>query len=192
MDFQAARKLGSLLLLDCPKDALFGIDNQQWHTGPKFKGVKCIPPGAHFAHIALKDEDYMHKIGFFFHTREFSHTKAHSVAHEERAMCVVRQWDPEIQTFVPLPESDESAYQEGVRNFDFDENLGAYPMADHPKWKQLSSLITAETIERIQPLRQIISSSLGPAVEAEAHEELNLSETLDEVDRKIKEQQALQ
>jgi hypothetical protein len=29
-------------------------------------------------------------------------------------------------------------------------------------------------------------------VEAEAHEELNLSETLDEVDRQIKEQQALQ
>ena len=36
-------KPGSLLLLDAPKDMQFGINNQFWQIGPKFKGVKFIP-----------------------------------------------------------------------------------------------------------------------------------------------------
>jgi A1 cistron-splicing factor AAR2 len=65
MDSFKARALGSLLLLDAPAGMQFGIDNQCWEIGPLFKGVKCIPPGAHFIHFALKDEEYLHKQGFF-------------------------------------------------------------------------------------------------------------------------------
>ena len=59
MDYQKARNMGSLLLLDAPSHMQFGIDNQEWQqTGPLFKGVKCIPPGAHYVHYALADEGY--------------------------------------------------------------------------------------------------------------------------------------
>ncbi len=38
----------TLVLLDFPVGSEFGIDLNAWDTGPKFKGVKMIPPGKHF------------------------------------------------------------------------------------------------------------------------------------------------
>lgn len=37
-----------LVLLDMPEGTEFGIDYNSWHVGPKFKGIKMIPPGFHF------------------------------------------------------------------------------------------------------------------------------------------------
>ena len=37
-----------LVLLDVPEGTEFGIDYNCWNVGPKFKGVKMIPPGFHF------------------------------------------------------------------------------------------------------------------------------------------------
>lgn len=65
MEANQARRLGSLLLLDAPEGMQFGIDNQIWQTGPLFKGVKCIPTGAHFVYFSLKDEEYGSRMGFF-------------------------------------------------------------------------------------------------------------------------------
>ncbi|KAJ1918046.1 hypothetical protein IWQ60_007608 [Tieghemiomyces parasiticus] len=52
MNQQAANHLfekgGILLFLDAPADLDFGIDTTMWRTGPRFKGVKLIPPGVHF------------------------------------------------------------------------------------------------------------------------------------------------
>ena len=61
------KRFGFLLLLDCPKEIQFGIDNQYWQTGPEFKGVKLIPPGAHYVYYALKDEEFAARMGFFIH-----------------------------------------------------------------------------------------------------------------------------
>lgn len=57
-------------MLDAPADMQFGIDNLSWEIGPLFKGVKCIPYGAHFIHFALKDENYANKIGFFIYVSD--------------------------------------------------------------------------------------------------------------------------
>ncbi len=52
MDPDSARKLfyegATLIVLDMPQGAEFGIDYNSWTVGPKFKGVKMIPPGFHF------------------------------------------------------------------------------------------------------------------------------------------------
>ena len=37
-----------LVLVDVPERTEFGIDYNCWTVGPKFKGVKMIPPGFHF------------------------------------------------------------------------------------------------------------------------------------------------
>ncbi len=54
-----------LLLLDVPQNIQFGIDNTFWKTGNKFKGVKLIPPGAHFVYYSLQSENYQFKLSFF-------------------------------------------------------------------------------------------------------------------------------
>ncbi len=52
MDQEVARQLFAegavLVLLDVPEGTEFGIDYNSWHVGPKFKGIKMIPPGFHF------------------------------------------------------------------------------------------------------------------------------------------------
>jgi len=52
MDQETAQKLfynaAIMVFLDAPKALHFGIDYKSWQIGPKFKGVKFIPPGLHF------------------------------------------------------------------------------------------------------------------------------------------------
>ena len=52
MDPELAKRLFAegavLVLLDVPERTEFGIDYNCWSVGPKFKGVKMIPPGLHF------------------------------------------------------------------------------------------------------------------------------------------------
>jgi len=52
MDQETAQKLfynaAIMVFLDAPKQLHFGIDYKSWQIGPKFKGVKFIPPGLHF------------------------------------------------------------------------------------------------------------------------------------------------
>ena len=52
MDPDLAKELflhgATLLILDVPEGTEFGIDYNSWTVGPKFKGVKMIPPGFHF------------------------------------------------------------------------------------------------------------------------------------------------
>lgn len=46
------------------------MDNTYWKIGSKFKGVKLIPPGAHFVYYSLKDEKYQFKLSFFLSINE--------------------------------------------------------------------------------------------------------------------------
>ena len=39
-----------LVFLDLPEGAEFGMDYNSWTVGPKFRGVKMIPPGLHFVY----------------------------------------------------------------------------------------------------------------------------------------------
>ena len=41
---------GTLILLDVPEGTEVGIDYNSWNTGPRFKGIKMIPPGFHFVY----------------------------------------------------------------------------------------------------------------------------------------------
>lgn len=54
-----------------------------------------------------------------------------------------------MQGFINLSEADEVCYQEGVRNFDFDKNLGAYDRSEHSKWLSLSNYISQKVIDKI-------------------------------------------
>jgi A1 cistron-splicing factor AAR2 len=75
-DAEQARRLvetgGSLLLLDVPPSTQFGINQQMFLVGPKFRGLKMLPPGPHFVYYSSKSRygmDTSPTIGFFLHVR---------------------------------------------------------------------------------------------------------------------------
>lgn len=56
-------KGGFLLFLDAPDHLQLGIDCTMWTTGPRFKGLKLIPPGVHLIHYNLLDPEHQGGVG---------------------------------------------------------------------------------------------------------------------------------
>uniref|UniRef100_A0A8C5R8B1 Protein AAR2 homolog n=1 Tax=Leptobrachium leishanense TaxID=445787 RepID=A0A8C5R8B1_9ANUR len=58
MDPELARHLffegATLVLLGVPEGTEFGIDCNSWEAGPRFRGVKMVPPGVHFIHYSAE------------------------------------------------------------------------------------------------------------------------------------------
>lgn len=130
----------SVLCLGCSEGMLFGIDYSAWSVGPQFMGVKLIPPGLHYVYCsASAAEDIgICRSGFFLHM------KPKDVA--------VFRWDPENEELI-RPENEESVrYADGVRSFDFDRNLGPYPLELREQWAELTRHTTAELVQKIEPI----------------------------------------
>jgi len=75
---------------------------------------------------------------------------------------IVKRWNPEIEDFPDDEMSPDEAerFADGVRRFEFDQFLGAYPQdsANYSKWKQLSNYITPSVLFKLGPLGKKISS----------------------------------
>ncbi|MCO5582539.1 hypothetical protein L7F22_036436 [Adiantum nelumboides] len=137
----------SLLVLDMPPNTFLGFDLHVLSVGPLFKGVKMIPPGPHFVYYSPSSR---HGANQPFFTGFFIHPDAGDV--------FVRRWDPHFETLVKLSDPDEEErYQASVRNFDLDRHLGAYDLHHHHTWKRLTSHITPQVIERLEPVASNIS-----------------------------------
>ncbi|ETO27330.1 hypothetical protein RFI_09802 [Reticulomyxa filosa] len=61
---ELAKNGAALLCLELPEKTLFGIDYLTFEIGDQFKGVKMIPPGPHFIHTCLCNDNY-NRMGFF-------------------------------------------------------------------------------------------------------------------------------
>lgn len=136
----------SVLCLDCPEGILFGIDYSAWAVGPKFMGVKLIPPGLHFIYCSGSAEEVgATRSGFFLYMRP-------------KDIAVLR-WDPETEELVKLENQDEEMrYADGVRGYDFDGNLGPYPHELDSDWRELTRHATADLVDRIEPLSKTVRS----------------------------------
>ncbi|RKP05083.1 AAR2 protein-domain-containing protein [Thamnocephalis sphaerospora] len=111
MDQDTARhlfyRLGTLLLLDAPDALEFGIDYNSWTIGPRFKGVKMIPPGVHFVYYCVADKFSQSGLrnGFMKYF-------------QEREIAVYR-WNPEAEDFedIELTDAPQAArYRAGKPN----------------------------------------------------------------------------
>jgi len=127
---------GVLLLLNCPPKLRLGIDHQSWQIGVKFKGIKNIPNGPHYIYYSLNDEEYMAKIGFFIFIKP------------DTVIC--RKFNKEKSEFEKMPEEENEAYIEGVKNKDFELNLGPYPMERYNLWKNTTCYITESIINKLE------------------------------------------
>lgn len=135
-----------LIFLDVPKNTEFGIDMYSWNVGPKFKGIKMIPPGIHFVYYSAvsKDGQTAPRTGFFhsFKKKEF----------------VVKRWDDYAEDISdePIPEDELERLTSDVKHLD--QFLGAYPYETWKKWLSLTNSITDSVLERMQPLNKKVCS----------------------------------
>ncbi|CAE8705450.1 unnamed protein product [Polarella glacialis] len=137
----------SVLCLGCPEGMLFGIDYAAWSVGPSFMGIKLVPPGLHYVYCsASAAEDIgISRTGFFLYMKP-------------RDVAVFR-WDPENEELArPDSHDEEARYADGVRGFDFDQNLGPYPLELSAQWQELTRHATPELVGRIEPVSKAIRS----------------------------------
>ncbi|XP_062225142.1 uncharacterized protein LOC133923877 [Phragmites australis] len=138
---ELVRKGATLLLLDVPQRTLFGIDTQVFSVGPKFKGIKMVPPGPHFVYYCSSSRhgnEFAPTVGFFLTTQP--------------SEVIVRKWDAQEERLIRLSEEEEIRYSESVRRFEFDDQLGSYNLDSFGDWKQLSSYLSHSVIERLEPI----------------------------------------
>lgn len=159
MDQERAQKLfdygAMFLFLDVPEGTEFGMDCNLWTVGPKFRGVKMIPPGLHyiyFSAVSRSQGDTGPRSGFFY---DF---KAREV--------VVRFWDSHLEIV-----SDKRLEEEEVEKLKkdkkgMDPNLAPYSFDDHKKWISLTNHISYDLIQLLQPTSGMISSFSEMVAEA--------------------------
>ncbi|KAJ4788642.1 AAR2 family protein [Rhynchospora pubera] len=135
------KKGASLLLLDVPQFTLLGIDTQVFSVGPKFKGMKMIPPGCHFIYYSSSNKEgneFSPIVGFFLTLHP--------------SQVVVRRWHQQDEKLIKLSEDEDFRYSEAVERLEFDSQLGPYQLDRYTEWQQLSNFLSQDIIERLEPI----------------------------------------
>ncbi|KAI9504764.1 A1 cistron-splicing factor [Coemansia spiralis] len=165
MDQNTAKTLfeqgATLVILDFPANMEFGIDLDTFATGPKFSGVKMIPPGIHLIHYSMASAG--------------QHGMRCSLVHDfAQRELVVRKWDRASEQLACVGSEDVDRIRMGIRSIE--PGLGAYPMMGEgvrlscSRWRRLSSHITQQTIGRVLPPQGCFSSATGSFYEDEEME----------------------
>ncbi|XP_055709231.1 protein AAR2 homolog [Phlebotomus papatasi] len=135
-----------LIIAGVPPKTEFGIDCSKFVIAEKFRGVKMIPPGPHFVYCASVGPfgDTAPRVGFMHCFRERE--------------IVIREWDAETEELRIRtkgdPEVEKQFIQENIR--EFDELLAPYDYDSLPKWHNLTTYVTAETVLNLSPSCGII------------------------------------
>ena len=142
-----------LCLGDFPRGSEFGIDYLSWRTGPKFAGLKLIPPGVHYVHWSAAER------GKGINVANVAGSAGSALAprcgkfvHIAASAVLVWTWDSAVEEFVAAGEAETARYAAGVRNMDFDERLGPYPLDSYKQWLRLTTHVTRSTVERLAPV----------------------------------------
>ncbi|EFN53109.1 hypothetical protein CHLNCDRAFT_9330, partial [Chlorella variabilis] len=167
LDADSARELaqrgGTILLLDVPENTAVGVDQQTFLVGPKFKGIKMVPPGTHFIsyNSSSGQGDFGPTTSFFLPIRS--------------GQVVVRRWNGPEEVLEELEDEDEvERYAQAVRSFQLDQHLAPYDLASWNRWRQLAGHISGGVVDALQPvggniniLAEADPSLLRPATAAE-------------------------
>jgi A1 cistron-splicing factor AAR2 len=160
-----------MVFLDAPKKLHFGVDYKSWQIGPKFKGVKFIPPGLHFIYYGSVNSfgDYGARSGFFKYFDEKE--------------IIVKEWDTEVEDLKEDSEMDKDQIERIKYNIrEFDQYLGPYPLIPQDKesvnvyqrWLSLTSKINKKVIQLILPKGGKLSAINSISHFSEIQEEENI------------------
>ncbi|GFR44547.1 hypothetical protein Agub_g5818, partial [Astrephomene gubernaculifera] len=161
---QLADQGGALLILDLPEGSYFGIDHMAFHCGPRFRGIKMLPPGPHFVCYSVPGSQ-RHGGGMGPLTGFFVNITAATAAGATGAAgsgsrsttagggtVIVRRYDATQELLVGLPEEEAERYAQGVRRYEFDWGLAPYNLNAWRQWRELTSCLDARIMEALQPI----------------------------------------
>lgn len=148
MDPQVALGLfeegATLVLLGVPEGTELGIDYKSWQVGPRFRGVKMIPPGIHFLHYSsVSSENSGGEVG---------PRKGLFLSLKPREL-ILANWDKKEEDldFTASENLEEVArVKAGLR--ELDSYLGPYPYETLRKWVSLTDKLNKEVAAVLQPL----------------------------------------
>lgn len=158
-------RVGAFLVINgVPEGTEFGIDYGSWTVGPKFRGLKMIPPGLHFIFFSSvsKEGTVAPRVGFFHHFQSGE----------------VSVWDykKEVEMLVEGPEFAGTMK-------DIDSSLAPYPFQHYEKWCSLTGHITELTVRRVSPLCKMIHSATpllnNPQAARDVEQAVGVEEKLD-------------
>ncbi|KAM8946156.1 protein AAR2 homolog [Pelodytes ibericus] len=145
MDPELARQLffegATLVILGVPEGSEFGIDYNSWQVGPRFRGVKMIPPGVHFIHYSMTRKDG---------ARSETGPRTGMFLHLEQKDIRLLNWNALDEEMIPAPQEEAEKLREQLTSLD--PFLGPYPYESLRRWVSLSSHIKKEVIMKLQPI----------------------------------------
>ncbi|KAF2500675.1 AAR2 domain-containing protein [Lophium mytilinum] len=147
----SASHTACVLFLDLPPSALGGIDLLSFTTTPRFKGIKNLTPGWHFA-FTSSSESMSVRHGAWFFVNE----------NQEPAQIFIKKWDPATEDFVAEQSETEvmrwranlgSIWRDGLTPYR--QSSGSEDSTEQNEtqregdWKDLTSRITPALLSRI-------------------------------------------
>lgn len=148
MDPDVARRLfeegATLVLLGVPEGTELGIDYKSWQVGPRFRGVKMIPPGLHFLHYCSANPIHCGgeigpKTGLFLMLKPRE--------------ILLANWDPKEEDLdFSASRNEEEVDRVRAKLQELDPFLGPYPYEVMRKWVSLTDRLTQEVADALQPL----------------------------------------
>ncbi|KAK3068908.1 hypothetical protein LTR53_013172 [Teratosphaeriaceae sp. CCFEE 6253] len=141
----------ALLLLDLPKEALAGIDLLAFTVTPRFRGVKALPPGLHFAFVGASTA-FSERHGIWFDVPRGVPGDAPPL--------IITKWDASSETLVAVTDEAEqlkwranlgSIWREGLTPYR--QTTAGKGDADEQEelvdWAKLTSHIASPLLSRI-------------------------------------------
>lgn len=124
---------------------------QTYIVGPKFKGVKMIPPGVHAITYAASGKN-----------SSFGPVTTMITNLAGRKIFALR-WDRGEEVMERIQDEDELLQlSDAVRTFRFDPELAPYDLASYSAWCQLTNHISPQVLERVLPAGGCISNLSEP------------------------------
>lgn len=150
IDSELARQLfehGAVLIIaGVPNGTEFTMDCTKNVVAERFRGVKMIPPGAHFVSCASRGPygDMAPKVGFIHYYRQQE--------------IVIREWNAETEELTVRTKGDADMEKQRIRDNlkDLDVYLAPYDYSAMAKWKALSEYILESVVNRLSPANGII------------------------------------
>lgn len=146
----------AILLLELPQGALGGIDLLSFTTSPRFRGIKHLPPGVHFAFAGATSALSL-RHGLWFEIPDEVSSSGPPL--------VITKWDPTIEGLVAETSGPEILRQRANIGSLWRESLTPYrqsagksnsesgqtgsPTIEDGSWKTLSNTINTDVLKRI-------------------------------------------
>jgi len=140
-----------LVMLGVPAGTEFGVDYNTWTVGPRFKGVKMVPPGVHFVHYSSArpgEHDTGPRTGFFVELKP--------------QQVVMRQWNVATEALEEVTDAEQELNRHRGGLLALEPDLGPYPFDGLRRWLALTSKLSPAVVTRLRPVSDNTCSKSKP------------------------------